>query len=272
MFDSFIKKINNLSNINRIVASIETLQADMDAFRSRVDVDDDLFDQFQTDRKSSEYKSVYEKESPLVSVCVGTYNRGRLLIEGSLKSILAQEYRNLEVLVVGDCCTDDTAELIATIRDERLRFVNLPERGKYPEDPRLRWMVAGTATVNHALNLSKGDFITHLDDDDEYPSDRIDKLVKFTKETCADIVWHPFWSQRNDGGWDLMKAEYFKQNQVTTSCVLYHRWFARIPWDMNAYKYLEPGDWNRFRKIKYLGAECYRYDGPLLKHYKEKNQ
>ena len=70
--------------------------------------------------------------------------------------------------MVGDCCTDDTAERISHIRDDRLRFVNLSERGRYPEEPYLRWMVAGTVPFNHALSLTRGQFVTHLDDDDEY--------------------------------------------------------------------------------------------------------
>jgi glycosyltransferase involved in cell wall biosynthesis len=258
--------------VRRLQAKVEHLNAEVDALRSRIDVSDVLFDTFQQERNSKEYQSVYQKETPLVSVCVGTYNRGRLLVERSLRSILEQDYRNLEVIVVGDCCTDDTVEIVSKIKDERVRFINLPERGRYPEDAKLRWMVAGTTTFNHALSLANGDFITHLDDDDEYVSDRISKLVTFIRGNRADLVWHPFWSEKRRGGWDLFKAEDFSKSQVTTSCIIYHRWFKHVPWDMNAYKYLEPGDWNRFRKIKYLGATMLRYPEPLLRHYKEKNQ
>jgi hypothetical protein len=46
----------------------------------------------------------------------------------------------------------------------------------------------------------------------------------------------------------------------------------QIGWDPLAYRYGEPGDWNRFRKLKYLGARAERHDGALLKHYRERNQ
>jgi hypothetical protein len=96
--------------------------------------------------------------------------------------------------------------------------------------------------------------------------------VDHIKTTQADIVYHPFWSQVDDRTWGLNKAEGFSKGYVTTSSVLYHHWFKCIPWDMNAYKYREPGDWNRFRKFHYLGALSSRYPEPLLKHYRERSQ
>lgn len=265
-------KLFTSKRVRRLEDKIEILNTDLDALRSRIDVGDDLFEKYQKERSTEEYRKVYEIENPLITVCIATYNRGRILVERSLKSVLEQTYKNFEVIVVGDCCTDNTEELMASIKDKRVRFVNLPERGKYPEDPKLRWMVAGTATINHALSLAKGDFITHLDDDDEYLPDRIERLVNFIKMTKADLVWHPFWHEAAASKWRLHRAEHFKKSQITTSCVFYHRWFRCIPWDINAYKYLEPGDWNRFRKIRYLGASLMRFNEPLLKHYAEKNQ
>lgn len=267
-----LKNFNPYRRIRRLAGVLENTREQIDILRSRMDVGDELFDKFQEDRISDAYKSAYRKEFPLVSVCVGTYNRGQLLVNRCLKSILSQDYENIEVIVVGDCCTDNTEQLVGEIKDKRLHFVNLPERGKYPENPRFRWMVAGTTTFNYALNLAKGDFITHLDDDDEYMTDRIKRLIEFIKQTQSDIVWHPFCCENDRGKWKVNKTMEFKAGQITTSSVLYHNWFKQIPWDMNAYRYLEPGDWNRFRKIKFLGASALRCDEPLLKHYREMQQ
>lgn len=261
-----------LPYVSNLVKTINSLRDENDIIRSRFDVPNELFDNFQHSRKTPEYQSVYDKPYPLVSICIATYNRARLLVERSLRSALAQDYSNLEIVIVGDGCTDETEELIAKISDERLRFVNRPQRGDYPEDPVLRWMVAGTAATNHAIELARGDFITHLDDDDEHPSDRVSKLVQFIQETRADIVWHPFWVELSNNCWKLKEATEFRRYAVTTSAVFYHNWFKRLPWDINAYRFYEPGDWNRFRKFKYLGVHAHRYREPLLKHYKERNQ
>lgn len=257
--------------LKKFLLSIYEIQDAIDTLHSRIDVSDELFKQFQEDRKSENYQKLFDKKEPLITVCVPTYNRGSLLIERSLKSLLSQDYPYLEIIVVGDCCTDNTEELIKEIKDERIQFINLPERGNYPTVPEWYWMVAGTTAVNYALNLANGDFITHLDDDDKHLPERVSKLVRFIQETRADLVWHPFWRETATSKWELKSAQYFGRNQVTTSSVFYHKWFKRIPWDINAYKYREPGDWNRFRRFKYLGARTVRFPEPLLRHFREKN-
>lgn len=276
MFSRFFAKLRAIRRIPREVRilkeEVDCLRTEIEYVRSRIDVDEAIFHEFQCIRKSKEYQKVYSLEKPLVTVCVGTFNRGNLLNERCLKSILNQSYSNIEVIVVGDGCTDNTEQLMANIHDSRVTFINLPERGCYPDEPFLRWMVAGTQSINHALSLATGDFITHLDDDDEYDVERIEKLLNFIKSTRADFLWHPFWAETQEGKWVLNQGKEFKLGYVTTSSIFYHNWFKKIPWDINAYKYREPGDWNRLRKVKYLAANIARFPDPLLKHYKERNQ
>jgi len=231
-----------------------------------------LLDQFYLDRQTSDYQAPYLKREPLVSVCITTYNRGELLVERSLRSILSQTYKNIQLIVIGDCCTDNSEKLISKISDSRLYFENLSERGDYPADSKLRWMVAGTKPINRCLELAEGDFITHLDDDDEHLPERLEKLLPFIKETKADLVWHPFYREKSNQEWGVNQSEEFGSGMVTTSSVLYHRWFKRIPWDPEAYRYHQPGDWNRFSKFLYLNANLRRHPGILLRHFKEKNQ
>jgi len=209
-------------------------------------------------------------ERPLVSVCVATYNRKDTLLSRCIPSVLAQTYPEWELVVVGDGCTDGTAEAMAGLSDPRLRFLNLPERGRYPEDPERRWMVAGTAPMNHALTLARGDWVTHLDDDDEYVPDRVEKLVAFAREHACDVVWHPFWCEDEHGRWTVNQAPEFAWTMVTTSSVFYRSWFTRVLWDPDAHRLLEPGDWNRFRRIKYLDPVARRCPEPLLRHYRER--
>ncbi|MCP4089347.1 MAG: glycosyltransferase family 2 protein [Gammaproteobacteria bacterium] len=247
-------------------------ELELDTLRCRIDLDDSLLDNWLKDRNTAEYQAVFDEPEPLISICIATYNRGKLLTERAIPSVLNQTYSNLELIVVGDNCQDDTVDRIARIDDPRLTFINLDKRGAYPDDSHLRWMVAGIKPENHALTLAQGRFITHLDDDDYFPLDRIEKLLAFAQENHYDFVWHPFHYENEIGKWKLIKALEFARENVTTSSVFYHHWFRQIPSDINAYRLKEPCDWNRFRKFRYLGINAGRYPEPMLFHHKERSQ
>ncbi len=243
------------------------LSDQVDLLKSSLEVPEGLIEEF------SEWKARNPlPEQPLVTVTVTTYNRPRLLTERCIPSVLDQTYDNLELIVVGDGCTEETEEAVGKIDDPRLTFFNLSERGLYPADPQRRWMVAGTPAGNKALGMAQGDFVTHLDDDDEYVPDRLEKLVKFAVENDCDFVWHPFWWEFDADDWKLWEASNFMRDQVTNGSAFYRSWFKKIEGNINAHRLMEPGDWNRFRRMKYISRVSLRYPEPLLKHYRERSQ
>lgn len=244
------------------VRQIELLKEQLDLLKSSLDVPPELVEGFADWKVRSPVP-----ERPLVSVVVATYNRAEALVERCIPSVLGQTYDNLELIVVGDGCTDGTEEAVSGIEDPRLRFFNLPERSAYPEDPRRRWLVAGTPPTNKALSMAKGDFVAQLDDDDEFDPRRLEKLVPFAVENGYDFVWHPFWERSEDGGWRLVEAHHFAYGQVTNASSLYRAWFKNLEADAHSHLLMEPGDWNRFRKIKYISSMYARYPEPLLKKY-----
>jgi glycosyltransferase involved in cell wall biosynthesis len=255
----------------RLELQLANLTTRVDALSSKLEDGDRLADDLADAKLQSDYYAAYERSDPLVTVCIATYNRAELVTTRAIPSILAQDYQNLEVLVVGDACTDDTAERVARIGDSRVSFRNLPKRGNYPDNPDWRWMVAGSAAMNEGLRLAKGDFVTHLDDDDEHLPDRVSKLLAKIKSTRADLVWHPFMAERASG-WELIEAPHFQRKAVSTGSIFYHRWFARIHWDLTAYRLQETGDWNRMRRFKYIGAVVEREPAVLLRHFRERSQ
>jgi glycosyltransferase involved in cell wall biosynthesis len=247
----------------------ERFDAKLDIIKCRMDMDESWLDRYLVDRLTAEYQQPFVDPDPLVTVCIATYNRGDLLTQRTIPSVLNQTWKNIQLIVVGDACIDNTPELIAKIDDPRLTFVNLPERGVYPRDPKFRWMVAGTKPTNEAMKMAKGLFVTHLDDDDAYAPDRIEKLVKFAQRDQLEFVWHPFHWEKQVNQWEVFSADTFSANCVTNASAFYHRWLTNIPLDINAYRFHEPFDWNRFRKFKYLGVKAARFPEPLLYHYVE---
>lgn len=136
------------------------------------------------------YEHLYSDtaESPLVSVAIPTYNRGQLLVQRTLPSIFAQTYKNIEIIIVGDCCPDETPELLMKVKDPRLRFINLPKRTKYPNDPACRWFISGLDPLNKGMDLARGKWIAYFDDDDIMTPDHVESLLRFAQRGNYEFV------------------------------------------------------------------------------------
>ncbi len=241
---------------------------DLDVVKSSLDVPVSLHREFEVWKASNPVPT-----HPRVSVCVATYNRSDMLMTRCIPSILAQDYDNIEVIVVGDCCTDNTGERLTALRDPRVTWTNLPERGAYPLDPTRRWMVAGTVPRNYAMDVAAGDFITYLDDDDEYVPHRISTLVALASDCNADFVWHPFhYEKQNSGGWSINSANEIRYGNVTTSSIFYRAWFRVIRWDAYSDRLKEGCDWTLCRRISAVGGVSIRCPEPLLRHYAERSR
>lgn len=100
-----------------------------------------------------------------VSVILPVYNRSRTL-ENSIRSVLNQSYRDLELIVVDDASTEDLRPIIDKIEDERLRYVRLPVNG------------GASVARNEGLKLAEGDFIAFQDSDDLWLPWKLEKQVE----------------------------------------------------------------------------------------------
>ena len=60
--------------------------------------------------------------NPLVSICIPAYNSAPF-IERTIRSALKQTYDNIEVVVVDDCSSDNTVQVVQSIEDERVRLI-----------------------------------------------------------------------------------------------------------------------------------------------------
>lgn len=94
------------------------------------------------------------EHAPLVSVVIATYNWSNVL-RYAVASALAQTYPRLEIVVVGDGCTDDSEQVVASFHDERVRWHNLPENSGSQSMPN-----------NAGIELARGEFIAYLGHDD----------------------------------------------------------------------------------------------------------
>lgn len=104
------------------------------------------------------------KKQPLVSVVLPTYNRAHLIVK-SIETVLEQSYKNLELIVVDDCSTDNTRQRVKDIKDSRLKYIKI-ERNAGPAYAR-----------NKGIKLSGGEYIAFQDDDDRWMRDKLQKQV-----------------------------------------------------------------------------------------------
>lgn len=107
--------------------------------------------------------------SPLVSVCIPTYNHGRYLGR-CLRSILAQTYDRLEVIVSDNASTDDTPGIVAALADPRLRYSRTDEN------------IGGFPNWNRCLGMASGDFVAIYHSDDLYEPEIVAEEVRFLLE------------------------------------------------------------------------------------------
>lgn len=92
---------------------------------------------------------------PVFSIILPTRNRARLLGR-AIASVMRQSFTAYELLVIDDASTDATQEVVSAFADPRLRYIRLERNSGV------------SATRNAGICAAKGQFVSFLDDDDEY--------------------------------------------------------------------------------------------------------
>jgi hypothetical protein len=206
---------------------------------------------------------------PLVTVRIATYNRGPLIAERALASAARQTYEHLEILVVGDACDDATAEAVEGFDDSRIRFVNLPTRGLYPDVPGARWRVAGAHPMNAGLGLARGQWLAPCDDDDELTPDHVEVLLREAIGRRLEMVHSVARCQRPDGAWELIGSEPLASGAVTHGSVLYSAGLRFMPHSQTSWKLGWPSDWDLWRRMVRAGVRIGFLDAVTYVHYAE---
>jgi len=206
-------------------------------------------------RESEEYRCALSTKEPLVSVRIATYNRGTVLFERTIPSVLAQGYENLEVVIVGDGCDDDTEERARRMRDSRVRFVNMPHRGVYPAEPQHRWMVAGSPAMNLGAALSRGLWLAPLDDDDEFAPDHIEVLLQAALQGELEMAYGKYWAM-TPPPWEPHARGTFppEYGYFGFQTAIYMRALRFFQYETRSWVLNEPGDWNLCRRMREAGV------------------
>lgn len=116
---------------------------------------------------------ILAEKLPLVSVCIGSYNRDKYIRE-TLESVFAQTYRNIEVIVVDDASTDGTVRVIREFGDRVKLIIREKNSGMCP------------VTRNQACRAATGKYVALLDSDDAWYPTKVERQVEFL-EAHSDV-------------------------------------------------------------------------------------
>ena len=104
-----------------------------------------------------------EQEMPKVSIITPNYNHAQY-VGDAIRSVLAQDYQNFEMLIIDDGSTDNSREVVAQFTDDRIKYIWQENKGL-------------SAARNTGINIAKGELIGLLDADDIYETDFLSTLV-----------------------------------------------------------------------------------------------
>jgi len=117
-------------------------------------------------------------DGPLISVVMPVHNVGAAVLGKAVDSVRRQTYRNWELCIADDASTRD--ETVAALRDiagDRIRVTTLAENRNI------------SAATNAAVDLSRGEYLAFLDNDDELSRDALALVAAAIRETGADMLY-----------------------------------------------------------------------------------
>lgn len=131
----------------------------------------------------------------LISVIVPVHN-GEAYLEKCIESIAAQDYEELEILVINDGSTDATAKICSRLcrQYENLWVIELPDLGV-------------SAARNRGLEQAKGNYITFVDADDRMRPGMLRRLYEMLGETKSDMAGCRFAVWGTEGEWEQLAIE-----------------------------------------------------------------
>lgn len=117
------------------------------------------------------------KDNPLISIYMPTWNRQQLAIR-AIKSVLRQDYNNWEMIIVDDCSTswEQLQQYVTALNDPRITYIHNDINS------------GACAVRNQAIMLAQGEYITGIDDDDEWTPNRLSVFLAHKQQ----LVTHAF--------------------------------------------------------------------------------
>lgn len=195
-------------------------------------------------------------QEPKISVIMPTYNQADF-IGDSIASVFAQDYENLELIIVDNHSDDGTEDVIKAIDDDRIHYIKFANQG----------VIA--ASRNHGNKHATGEFLAFLDSDDLWRKDKIQRQLphllenseivavasNFTAIGHTEIAHMHLDHIPEDGFQDYTAAEVLQKSPIMTSSLIMRKkdFDALGGFDESTdYRYIE--DWELWLRLSQQGG------------------
>lgn len=112
---------------------------------------------------------------PRISIVIPMFNVERY-IRTCIESILAQSFKNFELIIIDDCSTDRSAEIVRSFKDPRIRFFQLAQNS------------GAGKSINDGIKTSRGEFVYVMDSDDAIMPETLQTLLDAAEKFDADVI------------------------------------------------------------------------------------
>ncbi|NKB60777.1 MAG: glycosyltransferase [Gammaproteobacteria bacterium] len=152
--------------------------------------------------------------APLISVVIPAYNHEKF-IGAAIESVLNQTVDDLELIIVDDGSTDRTADVIKGYDDPRISYTWQENQDAFN-------------TINRGMGMAKGRYVSILNSDDVYTTDRFEKLLAYGEDRAADCLFTDVIPISDSGdvfidpdfGWNVWHRKnrdyYYQHNDIYT--------------------------------------------------------
>lgn len=201
-------------------------------------------------------------EKLLISIILPTYN-GAKWIEKAIQSVLAQSFADHEFIIINDCSTDNTEDIILKFKDNRIKYIKNEQN------------MGIQRTRNIALAEAQGEYIAEIDQDDEWiDKDKLKKQVEFLNNNIDYILIGTGVIMVNDKGEEIarylmpendeeIRGKILRMNPFIHSSVMYRADVVKKIGGYTVEKMSEDHDlWLRighYGKFKNLQEYCIKY-------------
>lgn len=206
---------------------------------------------------------------PLVSVIIPMYNAQNYIFE-TIQSVINQTYPNWEMLIIDNCSTDQSKEIVKKVNDPRIKVLTLEANSGGPARPR-----------NIGIGNANGEYLAFLDADDVWHNDKLEKQIHYLKinkanftssnctfinETSEDTQLSRISSFFNKVISKKTLCDVIKNNFIITSSVMLHKEIALKFNETDNFISVE--DYDLWLRVLSLKNTKYQYQDEYLLKYR----